>query len=449
MPGVVVRKVSQSGNFKESVRYVLRQGRHADKASPVCWGVVNLAPDEQHADRLAWEMQQTAQHADRLKELAGVPAKHRKRCKTPVLHRLISYGEYEPAADEMRRDVQEHLRALGLDQQECVWACHNDNGLWHVHMIINKIDPRTGLAVKLDNDYARADAWRLQWDTAHNVVSPDNDNKAPATSQNAKDRGEWKERQHITAEIFKEASRLLHGQLNAAQADELRAFCKANAAQWTATARDRTKADVRKVFARAYAEARAFAQPRRVYVQGYWTTEHVTKFSRRGRLYLAQRRRYVRGHVHYVRPSWIERYMWARGNADRFRAVGLAPPTLWGCAFASSFLASLNTLHAAEKSASKEAAKVRREVIRKAIVADALAPLKRKHRAEHDAMTPQKVRDAAQILLAERRPTTRRRKDQSRKPSVSQVLMGDVQKASRRGFKPYRSKIDTDRRPSK
>ncbi len=404
MTEIVARKISQSDNFKESVRYVLRQGRHADKAPPVTWGVIGLNPDEQNADRLAWEQHQTALHADRLKELAGIPAKQRnKRIKTPVLHRLISYPpDYVPTHDEICADVFSHVQALGLEHQETVWACHNDNGHHHVHLIISKVDPRTGLAVKMDDDFKKADAWRAAWMKAHPVILASQDNETTATPPSAKNRAEWADRRLIERETFAEAARALHGQLNAAQRDELRALCKLKAAEWRTTAQEQTREPERETWARCYKEHRQFNEPRSVYVKGYWTTDSTLKASRRGKLYVTNRKRYVRGYKTAVRASWSERRAWLKANRHRFAAAGLEPPTFWQTAFLGRFVAVLERLHTFEKKAAKDDRKAKMRGIVESLKRAELAELKRRHRNQHDGITKDQIRDTAEVLMQSR-----------------------------------------------
>lgn len=296
MTGIVVRKVSQSANFKESVQYVLRQGRYDEKEQPAFWGVLNLAPGEHRGERLAWEMRQTFEHRQRLRELAGSTHKGGRDCTTPVMHRLISYGDYKPTRDEVARDVQSLCVALGIERQEVVWAAHADTENFHVHLIVNKVSPETGKVVDLTDDYRKADAWRLQWNAAHHVVTPDNDNKSAATSTNAKSRVEWNERQRVKAEVFAEAARQLHRELNAEQAAELREFCKEHATEWTQAAMERTQDDVREAYAIAYEEAELFIDSHSEYVAGYWITEFGVGMTRRGRLFMKTKRRWVRGY---------------------------------------------------------------------------------------------------------------------------------------------------------
>ena len=404
MTEIVARKISQSANFRESVQYVLRQGRHADKAPPVVWGVFGLNPDEGNADRLAWEQHQTALHADRLKELAGIPTKHKnRRVKTPVLHRLISYPpDYVPTAEEIRADVASHIKALGLEHQETVWSCHNDNGHHHIHLIINKVDPRTGLAVKLDDDFKKADAWRGQWMSAHPVNVTSQDNEATATAPSAKNRAEWANRRLIERETFAEAARALHGQLNSEQRAELRAFCKVKAAEWRDTARAQTRETDRAIWARIYREEKQFGEPRPAYVRGYWTVNSFLTASRGGTWYVKNRKRYIRGYKTVTYATWSERRQWLKANRNRFAAAGIDLPTFWQTAFLGRFLDVLRLLHEAEKRNAKDARKAKMTATIERLKIDELGALRRKHRARHDSINKDQIREAAQVLMQTR-----------------------------------------------
>ena len=71
-----------------------------------------------------------------------------KRCKDPVFHLIIAWREMElPTNEQVDEAVKTTLAELNLSDCQALWVLQNDTQNRHVHVIVNRIDPRTGRAI--------------------------------------------------------------------------------------------------------------------------------------------------------------------------------------------------------------------------------------------------------------------------------------------------------------
>ena len=91
-------------------------------------------------------MAHTAMSAAALKAAAGVKATGRKLAK-PVMAYSLSWapGEAVTPAD-MLDAAKATLAALGLEEHQALIVCHNDTSHPHVHILVNRVNPDTGVA---------------------------------------------------------------------------------------------------------------------------------------------------------------------------------------------------------------------------------------------------------------------------------------------------------------
>lgn len=103
--------------------------------------VSDMAPDK------AWQaMSNTAESADLLKEANGTRIGGRK-CTKPVYHYSITWPSEDAPSDKLQKlAVKESVKELGLDDHEIVAVQHLDGDHPHVHVMVNLIDPETGMS---------------------------------------------------------------------------------------------------------------------------------------------------------------------------------------------------------------------------------------------------------------------------------------------------------------
>lgn len=110
----------------------------------------------------------TAENADRLKLESG--HKITNKLQKPVYHFSLNWHPDElPDRDPvvMRKFALDALKALGMDHLQTVLIVHQDEPQPHIHILVNRVDPATGLAFntppkfseileRLSDDYERA-----------------------------------------------------------------------------------------------------------------------------------------------------------------------------------------------------------------------------------------------------------------------------------------------------
>ncbi|MFK4522907.1 hypothetical protein ABIF90_000888 [Bradyrhizobium japonicum] len=83
-----------------------------------------------------------------------------RKLTDPVYCYSLSWapGE-EPTRDEMVKAARESLKALGMESHEALLIGHNDEPHPHIHVIVNRVNPETGIAEPLKMDYLKLSTW--------------------------------------------------------------------------------------------------------------------------------------------------------------------------------------------------------------------------------------------------------------------------------------------------
>ena len=139
------------------------------------------------SDRLAWvqtrncasnvpevafsEMIAVAQFQNELKLEAGHGLGGNK-CDEPVLTVSLSWRPHveKPTQEHMLESANEFMNAMGLGEHQAVILAHNDTAHQHVHLIINRINPRDGLVHDNGFDRNHAMRWREAYTREHGII---------------------------------------------------------------------------------------------------------------------------------------------------------------------------------------------------------------------------------------------------------------------------------------
>ncbi len=147
-----------------AVRYVLGQGR-----DPKTGELKELAPGEE--SRVDWiggtgfgfeiESQADIELARRVMEFDALNQASRTRlCEKDCVH--LSLG-WQPGATPTRKEMEEAalgaLDALGMKNAKAIFVAHNDEDYSHVHIVASKINPDTGRAYDLRENYLKLSRW--------------------------------------------------------------------------------------------------------------------------------------------------------------------------------------------------------------------------------------------------------------------------------------------------
>lgn len=171
-------KIGAGKSFKGLAAYLLHDVGQAEAADRVGW-VQSYNLDDASPDR-AWRlMAATAMSADQLKEAAGI--KKGKPAKNVAYHFSITFNPQEQVSEDVQRAaVTGALKALGLDRHQALAVSHTDTDHQHVHVMVNLIDPESGLSAAskqpdgspalTSNDTLKLSKWAQAFEREHGLT---------------------------------------------------------------------------------------------------------------------------------------------------------------------------------------------------------------------------------------------------------------------------------------
>lgn len=91
----------------------------------------------------------------RMAEMAAL-AMEATRSVDPLMHLVLSWPVHErPTNAQCDAAVKRLLQSLGLAGHQCLYALHRDTDNWHLHMIVNRVDPLTGRPIEINKGFTR------------------------------------------------------------------------------------------------------------------------------------------------------------------------------------------------------------------------------------------------------------------------------------------------------
>lgn len=139
----MIGKVVKPGRgFKGLVGYLL----DGDRTAP------------QDASRVSWcELRNLMVDNPRLAPaLMRATATKSKRVQSPVYHYVVSWHKNEAPSDDFMKQVADTTCSdLELDDYQRIYIAHDDTDHRHVHIVVNRVHPETGVAWRTSQDYAR------------------------------------------------------------------------------------------------------------------------------------------------------------------------------------------------------------------------------------------------------------------------------------------------------
>jgi hypothetical protein len=127
----VIAMTSSGRRFLALARYLVH-GRSGREAERVAWTAGrHLGTDD--PELAAALMQATADE--------------NVRVRSPVYHLTISFDPHDPMTPERMRDIADFVLAdLGLAEHQALLVAHQDRAHPHVHVMVNRVHPETGIA---------------------------------------------------------------------------------------------------------------------------------------------------------------------------------------------------------------------------------------------------------------------------------------------------------------
>ncbi len=163
---MVPRLQKRGSSFKGVCAYILHDAGKAT-ADRVDWTATQNIVS--HPEDAWFEMFETYRDSDELKRRAGRSARGRKNT-TPVLHYMLSWHKDDnPSAEHMRETALSSLKALGLQDHQAVLAAHHDKDHLHVHLVVNAVNPDTGLTASLKFTKLDLSKWAEAYEREHGV----------------------------------------------------------------------------------------------------------------------------------------------------------------------------------------------------------------------------------------------------------------------------------------
>ena len=202
---------SHGTSFKGLMAYLMHDADHATTSERVAWThTYNLATDD---PELSWKtMAATALSQAELKAEAGIANTGRKSSKH-VMHYTLSWHDEERkdlTRDEMIQaalasmtyigthegerlgknkktgKTKEAIRTQYADEHQAVIICHDEtNKSQHVHIMLNRVNPTTGVFLPDSMDYEKLSAWAFEYRKAQGK-----DHYCPQRQKNAAKRAQ-------------------------------------------------------------------------------------------------------------------------------------------------------------------------------------------------------------------------------------------------------------------
>ncbi len=136
-------------SFKGAFQYYLHD-HGTDTRERIAWteteNMLTGDPDK------AWKvMAYTATHQDRLKMASGQNPSGRKLEKPVMAYSLNWHPEQDPSRDHMLDVARQSMVVLGLQEHEAIIVAHRDTPHRHVHVMVNRVHPVTGMVASNSN----------------------------------------------------------------------------------------------------------------------------------------------------------------------------------------------------------------------------------------------------------------------------------------------------------
>ena len=155
-----------------ATRYILGEGR--DPHTGVLRSIQANAKS-----RVAWfggtgfgfeiENHEDAELARRVMEWAAQNQASRTRlCEKDCVHLSLGWRPGEtPTYEQMAEAARSALAAMGMANARALFAIHNDTAYAHIHIVASKIDPATGFAYDLKENYLKLSRWAEAYEREH------------------------------------------------------------------------------------------------------------------------------------------------------------------------------------------------------------------------------------------------------------------------------------------
>jgi Relaxase/Mobilisation nuclease domain len=170
----MIPRIQTGSSFKGAGLYYLHDKRHEGEAERlttdrVAWThAINTLENDPEA--VLSEMRRTAFDQPLLKMLSGNRIDGRPTEKTVMTVSLAWSPEQTPTKDDMIEAGLSFLQHMKWEEHQVLFVSHDDTKHPHVHLIINRVHPETGMTI--DDGWAkiRSQKWALAFERDHGHV---------------------------------------------------------------------------------------------------------------------------------------------------------------------------------------------------------------------------------------------------------------------------------------
>ena len=155
-------------SFKGAASYYLHDKRKPGEPGcftsvRISWIVTTNLPTD-NPER-GWKiMAHTALAAQELKAAIGAKTTGRKLTKPVFAYSLSWHPGQNPTKEEMLEAARASLKVLGLQENEALIICHNDEPHAHIHILANRVHPETGMAVNISHSKLILSKWAQEYE---------------------------------------------------------------------------------------------------------------------------------------------------------------------------------------------------------------------------------------------------------------------------------------------
>ena len=164
----MIPRIQTGKSFKGAGLYYLHDkspedGLKAATQERVAWTyTVNCLYDD--PEKAIKEMQHTCLSQERLKREAGKPLNGRPTEK-PVMTVVLAWPpDMQPDQREMIEAAQDFLNHMKWNEHQVLMVAHSDTKHRHLHLIINKVHPETGMTLNAGWYKIRSQEWGLKFE---------------------------------------------------------------------------------------------------------------------------------------------------------------------------------------------------------------------------------------------------------------------------------------------
>ncbi len=169
---MVPRVADKGTSFKGAGLYYLHD-KNALTAERVAFTHTENLPTD-NPDLALKVMAHTAMRQDELKAWSGQAKTGRKLAYSVYTYSLSWAPDEAPTQEEMLEAGRATLKVLGLDSHEALMVAHRDEPHPHLHIIVNRVHPDTGLAAKHSKDHLDLSKWAEAYERQQGKIRCDN-----------------------------------------------------------------------------------------------------------------------------------------------------------------------------------------------------------------------------------------------------------------------------------